>query len=76
MKEDVENAVAVHEDIPRTGGRSSDLPFEALLQKYSQFPYGYFLLLLPFGGYCCKRCPSNKPRRKKSQGLRPGERAG
>jgi hypothetical protein len=30
-----------------------------------QFPYKYFLLILiPFGGYCRKLCPSNNPRRK------------
>jgi hypothetical protein len=60
----VENAVPLHADIPRTGGRSSDLPFEAVLQEYLQFPYEYVLLVLPFGCYCCKLCPSNNPRRK------------
>jgi hypothetical protein len=52
----VENAVPLHIDIPRIGGRSSDLPFETVLQEYLQFPYKYFLLLLPFWGYSCKRC--------------------
>jgi hypothetical protein len=33
---DVENAVPLHVDTPRTGG-SSDLPFETVLQKYLQF---------------------------------------
>jgi hypothetical protein len=73
----VESAVALHADIPRTGGRGSDLPFEAVMQEYLQFPYEYFILvLLPFGGYCYNLLPSNNPRRKKSQGLRSGERAG
>jgi hypothetical protein len=32
--------------------KGSDLPFEALLQEYLQFPYEYLLLVfLPFGGY-------------------------
>jgi hypothetical protein len=61
----VENAVPLHVDIPRTGGRGFDLPFAVVPQEYSQFPYEYFLLvLLPFGGYCCELCPSNNPRRK------------
>jgi hypothetical protein len=60
----VENAVPLHVDIPRTGGRGSDLPFEAVLQEYLTLPYKNFLLvLLPFGGYCCKLCPSNNLRR-------------
>jgi hypothetical protein len=64
----VENAVVMHIDIRRTGGRGSDLPFEAVLQEYFQFPYKYFLLVVGlFGGYCCKRWPSNNSRRKKSQ---------
>jgi hypothetical protein len=36
----VENAV-LHVDIPRTGGRDSDLLFEAVLQEYLQFPYEF-----------------------------------
>jgi hypothetical protein len=28
----------VHVEIPRTGGRGSDLPFEAILQECMQFP--------------------------------------
>jgi hypothetical protein len=36
--------------------------------------YQYFLLVLPFGGYCCKLCSSENPRKKKLQGLRSGER--
>jgi hypothetical protein len=35
----VENAVPLHADIPRTGGRGSDSRFEAVLQEYLQFPY-------------------------------------
>jgi hypothetical protein len=47
---DVENAFPLHVDIPRTGGRGSDLLFETVLQEYLQFPYEYFLLvLLPLG---------------------------
>jgi hypothetical protein len=34
---DAENTVPVHVDIPRTCGRGSDLPFEAVLQEYLQF---------------------------------------
>jgi hypothetical protein len=30
----------------RARGRSSDLPSEAVLQEYLQFPYEYFLLVL------------------------------
>jgi hypothetical protein len=37
----VANAVPLHVDIPRTGGGGSDLPFEAVLQEYLQFPYEY-----------------------------------
>jgi hypothetical protein len=33
-------------DILRTSGRGSNLPFEAALQEYSQFPSKYFLLVL------------------------------
>jgi hypothetical protein len=61
---DVENAGPLHVDIPRTSGRSSDLPFEAVLQEHLQFPYEYFLLVLLLGGYCSKLCPSDNPRRK------------
>jgi hypothetical protein len=43
-----ENAVPLHVDIPRTGGRGSNLPFEAVLQGDLKFPYEYFLLHLPF----------------------------
>jgi hypothetical protein len=60
----VENAVPLHVDIPRTGGRGFDLPSEDSLQKYLKFPYECFLAVLPFEGYCCKLCPSYNPRRK------------
>jgi hypothetical protein len=74
---DVENAVPIYVDIPRTGGRNSDLLFEDALQEYLKFPYEYFLsVLLPFESYCCTLCPSSNARRKKSQELRSGERAG
>jgi hypothetical protein len=67
---DVENAVPLHVDIPRTSRRGSDLPYEAILQEYLQLPYDYFLLvLLLFRGYCCKICPSNNPRRKNHKDL-------
>jgi hypothetical protein len=56
----VENAV----DILHTGRRSSNLPFEAVLQEYLQFSYNIFFLVLPFRGYCCKLCTSNNPRWK------------
>jgi hypothetical protein len=60
----VANVVPLHVDIPRTGGRGFDLPFEDSLQKYLKFPYECFLsVVLPFGDYCCKLCPSNNPRR-------------
>jgi hypothetical protein len=72
----VENAVPLHVDIPRTGGRGSDIPSEDSLQEYLEFPYECFLSVLPFEGYCCKLCPSNNARRKTSHGLRSGERAG
>jgi hypothetical protein len=42
----VENAVPVHVDIPRTDRSGSDLPFEAVLQEYLQFPCEYFLSVL------------------------------
>jgi hypothetical protein len=63
----VENAVPQHADIPRTDGRGSDLLFEAVLQEYLQFPYEPFILVLPYGGYCCKLCPSNNPIRKNNK---------
>jgi hypothetical protein len=63
---DVENAVPLHVDIPRTGGRGFDLPSEDSLQEYLKFPCKCFLsVLLPFEG---KLCPPHNPRRKKSQG--------
>jgi hypothetical protein len=34
----VENAFPLCVDIPRTGGRNSDLPFEAILQNICNFP--------------------------------------
>jgi hypothetical protein len=40
-----ENAVHLHVDIPRTGGRGSHLPFEAVLKEYLQFSYEYFPLV-------------------------------
>jgi hypothetical protein len=49
---DVENSVPLHVDIPHTHRRVSDLPFEAVLEEYFQFPH------------CCKLCPLNNPRRK------------
>jgi hypothetical protein len=60
----VENAVPLHVGIPSTGGRGSDLSFEAVLREYLQFSYECFLLVLRLGGYCCNLCPSNNPRRK------------
>jgi hypothetical protein len=60
----VENAVPLHANIPRSGGRDFDLPSEDALQEYLKFPYECFLSVLLFEGYCCKRCPSNNPRRK------------
>jgi hypothetical protein len=74
----VENAVPLHVDIPRTGGRGFDLHSEGALQEYLKFTYECFLSVrLPFEGYCYKLCPSNNPRRKKKQhGLRSGEHAG
>jgi hypothetical protein len=61
----VENAVPVHANIPRTGGRDFDLPSEVALQEYLKFPYECFLsVLLLFECYCCKLCASNNPRRK------------
>jgi hypothetical protein len=35
----VENSVPLHAHVPRTSGRCYDLPFEAVLQEYLQFPY-------------------------------------
>jgi hypothetical protein len=61
----VGNAVPLHADIPRTGGRGFDLLSQDALQQYFKFPYEYFLsVLLEFEGYCCKLCPSKNPRRK------------
>jgi hypothetical protein len=34
----LENTVPLHVDIPRTGESGPDLPFEAVLQEYLQFP--------------------------------------
>jgi hypothetical protein len=35
---------------------NSDLPVEAILQEYLQFPCEYILLVLPFVSHCCKLC--------------------
>jgi hypothetical protein len=43
----VVNAVPLHVDISRTGGRGSDLPSEDSLQEYLKFPYKCFLSVLP-----------------------------
>jgi hypothetical protein len=67
----VENAVPLHVDIPRTGGRGFDLPSGDAMQEYLKFSYECFLSVLPFEGYCCKLCPSQNRRRKKSQGSLP-----
>jgi hypothetical protein len=65
ITEGVENAVPLHPNIPRAGGREFDLPSEDALQEYLKFPYECFLsVLLLFEGYCSKLCPSNNPRRK------------
>jgi hypothetical protein len=61
---DAENGIYLHADITVTDRNGSDLPFEAVLQEYLQFPYEYLLLILPFGCYCCKFCSSNNRRRK------------
>jgi hypothetical protein len=37
-----ENAVPLHANIPRTGGRDFDLPSEDALQEYFKFPYECF----------------------------------
>jgi hypothetical protein len=72
----IENAVPVHVDIPHTGGRGFDLLSEDAVQEYLKFSYECFIsVLLPVKGYCCKLCPSNNPRRKKSRGLKSGELA-
>jgi hypothetical protein len=60
----VESAVLIKVDIPCTSGRGSDFSFEAVLLEYLQFSDGYLLLVLPFGGYCCKLYSSNNNRRK------------
>jgi hypothetical protein len=49
-------------------------PLKLLCRNIYNFSYEYFLLDLPFEGYCCKLWPSNNTRRKKSQGLRSDER--
>jgi hypothetical protein len=71
----VENAVLLHVDIPRTGGRGIDLPSEDALQEYLQFPCQYFRLVLPFGSYSSKFCPSNN-KKETLLVLGSGERAG
>jgi hypothetical protein len=38
----VENAVPLHVDIPRTGGRGFDLPSEAALQEYLKLVFFQF----------------------------------
>jgi hypothetical protein len=42
----VENAVPLHANIPRNGGRYFDLPSEDALQEYLKFPYERFLSVL------------------------------
>jgi hypothetical protein len=39
---DVESGVCLNIDVPGTSGRGSDIPFEAVLQRYLQFLYEYF----------------------------------
>jgi hypothetical protein len=67
----VDNAIPLRVDISCTSGRSFDLPSEATLKEYLQFPYECFLSVLQFKGYCCKLCPSKIP-----EGLRSDESAG
>jgi hypothetical protein len=55
-----DNDVPLHVDIPRTGGRGSDLPSEESLQQYLKFLYECFLsVLLPFECYCWPLCHLN-----------------
>jgi hypothetical protein len=70
-----ENAVPLHVDMPRTGGKGSDLPCKAALQKYLHFPYQYYILVLPVGRYCCKLCLQTTPEEKITR-LKSVERAG
>jgi hypothetical protein len=51
ITEGVENAIPLHIGIPHIGRRDSDLPSEAGLREYLQYPFEYFLLVLPFRGY-------------------------
>jgi hypothetical protein len=37
---------------------------EEILQEYLKFTYEYFHLVILFGDYFYKLCPSNNPRRK------------
>jgi hypothetical protein len=60
----VENAVHLHVDIPHTGARYYDLLFEDVRKELCEFPYEYFLLVLPFGGYCCKLVLQTTPEEK------------
>jgi hypothetical protein len=39
----VENAVPLHGNIPRTGGRDFEIPSEDALEEYLKFPYECFL---------------------------------
>jgi hypothetical protein len=72
----VENALSLHVNIPRTDGRSSDLSFEAVLQEYLQFPMNIFFISSSFLGLLLKTLSFKDPQKKKSQGLRSGDRAG
>jgi hypothetical protein len=60
----VENAVPLHVDIHRTGGRDFDLLSEDALQGYLKSPYESFISVLSCEDYCCKLCPTHIPRRK------------
>jgi hypothetical protein len=58
----VENAVPLHADSSCTSGRGSDLPYEAVLQEYLQFPHKYFLSVLLLG-VALQTTPEEKTRK-------------
>jgi hypothetical protein len=66
ITESVENVVYLHVDIPHTGGRGFDLPFEDVLQEYLQFPYKYlFVLLLTVENFVLQITPEETITRSK-----------
>jgi hypothetical protein len=68
------NIFPIHVDIRRTGGRGSDLLFEAVLKEYLQFPCEYFLLFFIRSGVTVVNFALQTTPEEKNSGERAGQK--